>query len=304
MHGSNPLPYNLFGFPLSGSSIEKMRKNQRAEKGEETAYMKKKVSALALAVALAAILVAGASLAYFTSMDNKTNTFAVGGVKIELIEQQRNADGTALEDFEQGKILMPLVGSAQGEKDQFGQPVAKNYVDKIVTVKNIGRSDAYIRAYFAIPSALNDGYETFNAGQNLLHFDFGNKDGVTTHQNQWLWMNESGTWKYFETVIGDVNYNVYYADYYTTLAPDATTEQFVSGVYLDKDIDFVTVDGEDLMAYKGEPLAVQPDPGNISCPVFAVAVQADGFASAEEAITAAFGANYNPWGGTMTNLQK
>ena len=38
-------------------------------------------------------------------------------------------------------------------KDEFGQPVAENYIDKMVTVQNTGKSDAYVRAYFAIPSA-------------------------------------------------------------------------------------------------------------------------------------------------------
>ena len=32
-----------------------------------------------------------------------------------------------------------------------------------------------------------------------------------------------------------------------------------------------------------------------TCPVFAVAVQADGFDNAAQAMDAAFGANYNPW---------
>ena len=45
--------------------------------------------------------------------------------------------------------------------------------------------------------------------------------------------------------------------------------------------------------------------GNLSvkCPVFAVAVQADGFDTAAAAVDAAFGAQYNPFGGTATNWQ-
>ena len=136
--------------------------------------MKKKIVALCLCVALAVVAIGGATLAYFTDTDDATNTFAVGGVKIDLIEQQVNEDGTALEDFEQNQVLMPIVGSAQGEKDALGMPTAKNYVDKMVTIENTGSEKAYIRAYFAIPSALDDGYETFNAGMNVLHFNFGN----------------------------------------------------------------------------------------------------------------------------------
>jgi len=149
---------------------------------------KKKILTIAISVALVAILVVGASLAYFTDTKQATNTFTVGGVKIELIEQQRNEAGDALVDFVQNKVLMPIAGSAQAaEKDSFGLPVVGNYVDKIVTIKNTGKSDAYIRAYFAIPSALDDGSERFNAGLNILHFNFGNKpDGTTTYGNEWL----------------------------------------------------------------------------------------------------------------------
>ena len=142
--------------------------------------MKKTILAIGLVGAMAATAVVGGTLAYFTDTDQKTNTFTAGGVKIDLIEQQVNDGGTALEDFKQNQVLMPIVGSAQGDKDSFGQPVAENYIDKIVTIKNTGNSDAYVRAYFAIPTALDDGYETFNAGLNVLHFNFGNANGATT----------------------------------------------------------------------------------------------------------------------------
>ena len=47
-------------------------------------------------------------------------------------EQERGQDG--LQDFTQNQTLRPIVGSAQGEKDKYGQPIAKNYVDKMVTI--------------------------------------------------------------------------------------------------------------------------------------------------------------------------
>ena len=171
--------------------------------------MKKKITVLCLVAVLAITAIAGASLAYFTSETEVENTFTAGGVKIELIEQQVNDEGTALEPFEQGQALMPIVGSAQGDKNSFGQPVAENYIDKMVTIKNTGRSDAYVRAYFAIPSALDNGFEeNFNASLNILHFNFGNEDGVSTHNNQWLWGSEakpehSGL-NYFETTIDGI----------------------------------------------------------------------------------------------------
>ena len=265
--------------------------------------MKKKIVALCLCVALAVVAIGGATLAYFTDTDEATNTFTAGGVKIDLIEQQVNKDGTALEDFEQNQVLMPIVGSAQGAKDQFGQPVAENYIDKIVTIENTGKSDAYVRAYFAIPSALDDGYETFNAGANILHFNFGNENGVSTEGVQWSWMH-GNKWNYFETTIYGVAYNVYFADYYQVLPAGETTEQFLSGVYLDKSFDMKDgkyyafgkeVDLSGLINADGE-LAIK-------CPVKAVAVQAAGFGSVDAAITEAFGAQFNPFGGTVTNWQ-
>ena len=265
--------------------------------------MKKKILVLCLVVALAATAIIGGTLAYFTDTDEETNTFTAGGVEIDLIEQQVNEDGTALEDFEQNQVLMPIVGSAQGAKDQFGQPVAENYIDKIVTIENTGKSDAYVRAYFAIPSALDDGYETFNAGANILHFNFGNENGVSTEGVQWSWMH-GNKWNYFETTIDGVAYNVYFADYYQVLPAGETTEQFLSGVYLDKSFDMKDgkyyafgkeVDLSGLINADGE-LAIK-------CPVKAVAVQAAGFGSVDAAITEAFGAQFNPFGGTVTNWQ-
>lgn len=261
---------------------------------------KKTILVAAIAVMLVAALVVGGTLAYFTDTKTETNTFTTGGVKIDLIEQQGNEDGTDLVPYVDGKTLMPIVGSAQGEKHPNGQPIAKNYVDKIVTVKNTGKSDAYVRAYFAIPSALDDGYETFNAGLNVLHFNFGNKDGVSTEGKQWNWGSEAkpnhGGWNYFETTIDGVAYNVYYADYYKVLPAGATTEQLLSGVYLDMNVDM------DANGNYIDKRAPQVDlsilKGDVKCPVFAVAVQAAGFDNAAAAVNAAFGENFNPWATT------
>ena len=55
--------------------------------------MKKKVTALCLCVALLAVAVVGASLAYFTDTKSATNTFTVGNVKIDLIESKFHREG-------------------------------------------------------------------------------------------------------------------------------------------------------------------------------------------------------------------
>ena len=53
--------------------------------------MKKKITAIFLCVALVAIAVVGASLAYFTDTDSAKNTFTVGNVKIQLLESSTTA---------------------------------------------------------------------------------------------------------------------------------------------------------------------------------------------------------------------
>ena len=265
--------------------------------------MKKRIVTIALVVALVAIAAVG-TLAYFTDTDDATNTFVVGNVSIDLIEEERDGNG-GTKEFTQGKKLYPIVGSAQGEKDEYGMPTAKNYVDKMVTIKNAGSEKAYIRAYFAIPSALDDGYETFNAGMNVLHFNFGNKvvgSAISSTEGvEWIWTHGS-KWNYFETTLSDgIKYNVYYADYYQAVDAGATTEQLVQGVYLDKSFDI-----KDGKCYAfGEEVTLDDgwDWNNVKCPVFAVACQAEGFDNAADAINAAFGANYNPWGTPASNWQ-
>ena len=264
--------------------------------------MKKKLTLVVTCVVLVAAMVIGGTLAYFTDTKNATNTFTVGNVKINLIEQQRGENG--LVPFEQNKKLYPIVGSAQGEKDEFGMPTAKNYVDKMVTIQNTGSEKAYIRAYFAIPSALDDGYETFNAGMNVLHFNFGNKvvNGAisSTEGVEWNWQHD-GKWNYFETTIDGIKYNVYYADYYQAVDAGATTEQLVQGVYLDKTFDIK--DGKCYAFGKEVTLDDGWNWNSVSCPVFAIACQAEGFDNATAAMEAAFGAQYNPWGTTASNWQ-
>ena len=52
--------------------------------------MKKKITVIFLCVALVAIAIVGASLAYFTDTKTATNTFTMGNVKITLDETDVN----------------------------------------------------------------------------------------------------------------------------------------------------------------------------------------------------------------------
>ena len=264
--------------------------------------MKKKITALCLCVALLAVAVVGASLAYFTDTDSRDNVFTTGSVKIELIEKQRNGEG-GLEDFVDGKILLPIVGSAQDEKDELGLSTAKNYVDKIVTVKNLA-VDAYVRVYMAIPSAL---FSLKDETHNVLHVNqpgegtFVGLDGTTADKAYtWTDMTQVGTY----TDADGVEYVVVYTTYKDVLTKDeiAGCAAFV-GVYLDKGVDCREIKKDDgtvetvyTIKIDNEEMPIDYDLSKgVTLPVFAVGVQADGFTSADEAIEAAFGANYNPW---------
>ncbi len=255
---------------------------------------KQKVLAVAGILGISALVLSAGTLAYFTDSDKATNTFTMGNVDIKLIEQQRNEDGTALENFEQNKVLMPLVGSAQdSHKDQWGmteREYAKNYVDKMVSVKNTGASDAYVRLYVAFPSELDND----DASKNIIHWNFGNYENngafASTEGSKWNWLKADGSWNYSRQTIGGVDYNVYITDYIGTLEKEKSTEYAISGFYLDKNVDYAngnyTINGNTINFDFSEGVNVL---------VKAVAVQSAGFDNADEAVTAAFGANFNPF---------
>ena len=253
--------------------------------------MKKKILTICLIVALAATAIIGGTLAYFTDTDKATNTFTAGGVKIQLIEQQRNADSSALVPFENGKNLMPIVGSAQGEQetvDGVKLPTAENYVDKIMTIKNTGASAAYVRIFVAVPTALQNG-QTPNAPRyDVLHWNF---NGDSCAEGQWT--DEIVVAN--PTVIDGVEYKIYSRTYTTALAAGATTATpAYIGFYLDKTVD-MNADGDYTVDWGNGPEVINYDLSEgVEIPVFAQAIQADGFDSAEAAF-AASGLPANPW---------
>ena len=119
--------------------------------------MEKKLTAIFLCVALVAIAIVGASLAYFTDTDSAKNTFTVGNVKIDLIEQEKGENG--LQDFTQDKTLVP------------GKSNDGNAVSKIVTVKNTGKNDAWVWVELKIPAYLISSEYPTNESKNALHWN-------------------------------------------------------------------------------------------------------------------------------------
>ncbi len=219
---------------------------------------KRRILAIAMSLCIVAILAVGASLAYFTDTDSKTNTFTVGNVSITLNEM--NADGT---DFTQNQKLYP------GTKTQ-------NNIAKIVTVTNDeGSEDAYLWAEIWIPSALDDGDD--NSPQapgigNNLHFNYG-KDVVETKASY------LGSKK-----IGDVSYNgyVHFIENDTAHKAGESTGALLDQVYMDKGVTqgtngYLLIDG------------VTDYTGSWELIVNGVGIQANGINTIKDAITTYYG---------------
>lgn len=272
--------------------------------------MKKKITALCLVVAMAVVAIGGATLAYFTDTDKANNTFTIGKVDIQLIEQERKEidKETKLVDFVDGKKLFPIVGSAQGAKDEYGLPTAANYVDKIVRVKNL-EEDAYVRVYIAVPAALVKDGSVEHSSQDILHWNWGNKftaagdydttaDPQPTSSDYTANMGDlvklSGTYD-----VDGVECVVYYQTYKKALTKNEYTgSAFMVGMYLDSKVDAIekTVGNEKKTVYTYNGNEIDFDFSNgVTIPVYAIGAQAAGFNDADTAINAAFGDNYCPW---------
>ena len=130
--------------------------------------MKKKLTAIFLCVALVAIAIVGASLAYFTDTKSTTNTFTVGNVKIDLIESRYHREGndnsgdTSIPDPTQTASGMKYVTDGhkaftddeiKADAEKYSEYIAergKNMVPgrnfaKCPYVVNTGANDAYVR---------------------------------------------------------------------------------------------------------------------------------------------------------------
>ena len=150
--------------------------------------MKKKVTALCLCVALLAVAVVGASLAYFTDTKTATNTFTVGNVKIDLIESKLHRQGsggtgdTSIPTPSQTASGMEYISDGtKAFTDAEIQTDAETYTTDYLAVKgknmvpgrrvakspyviNTGANDAYIRIRVMIPSAANNDYVNVHDG--------------------------------------------------------------------------------------------------------------------------------------------
>lgn len=262
---------------------------------------KRKLLSLALTICMVAILAAGGTLAYFMDTDNETNTFTIGNVQIDLIEMERRYDEdgklTGIDVFTNDKKLAPIVGSAQGAKDAYGLPTAKNFQDKIITVKvEDGSEDAYVRVLVAFPA----GMDADAASDMPLHWSAGNKyeakgGKANPDAENADYANWTAKLEVEGAVINKVEYNIYSYTHATRFtAGQETPSACIVGFYLDSRVDY---DGNNYFMMVGNEKVILSGfnkDGKIEIPVYAQGIQAEGFANAAEAF-AASGLPINPW---------
>ena len=252
--------------------------------------MKKKLTAIFLCVALLAIAIVGATLAYFTDTKSATNTFTVGNVKIDLLESSlhRENAGVANGATSTSELWSDVAKDGSGNTSKYKagdtfytdaqiEANAEEYTcenvqlipgrsyHKMPYVKNTGANDAYIRIRVMIPADLD------TAVLNSSMY-------TTTAMN-----NNEFTMAYDNsgTVERDgVKYNVYTFTRIDPLAPDEMTYWNVWGtIHMDSTV--TSAQSEELFGENGP----YPD-GVFPVLVEADAIQAEGFADAAAAWTA------------------
>lgn len=242
--------------------------------------MKKALLGVGSVALVAALSVAG-TIAYLTSQDEDVNVMTLGNVKIEQIEQQWNDDKSDLELFEQLKPLYPYVGelifeNTDVEDGAYRRYGMNNVVDKYVSVKNTGLSDAYVRTVFAFE--MGDDEQEYNNVKTSLNM----VDGQDyAYADAWQWTED------FTTEIDGKKYNIKVAVHKAEVKSNETTIPSLLQVYLDKAATNETVESIDA-------------DGNGTYDIFVVsqAVQTKGFDNAIDALNEAFGAvteTNHPW---------
>ena len=267
--------------------------------------MKKKLLVLSLCVALAAIAIAGASLAYFTDTKSAKNTFTVGNVKIDLIESRYHREGNGNSgDITIGKPTHEVTADdnmkyvdtkhtmftddeikedAEGYKTYLeargnGMVPGRNAA-KCPYVVNTGANDAYIRIRVMIPSAAD------NDGTNLHTGGVIASQWCSTSMISGEFAGDAKNWPAItKTTVGNIEYNVYTFVRNEPLEAGKMTEWNVwNYIGLDKN-----ATAKDIQTAINAGAIIKKADGTMTFNVLvqADAIQAEGFANA----TAAFAA--------------
>lgn len=258
----------------------------------------KKIWILCFALALSFAAIAG-SIAYFTDeVSSNENVIASGSIDVLQHEQERvkTAEGTytgTLRTFTQQQNLFPCVITTSAETDavkvgnyevQMYDESVQNFIDKIVTVENTGKSVAYVRTFVAVP-ALADGVNWLNLSCNDAD------DGA------WTWDHKALK----GVTINNQFYDIHVATYQTPLAAGETTPPSLLGFYMDKNVSndkdqLVYIDDQGAYHYLG----AHP---SLTILVATQAAQSLPFANADEALNTTFGnvkKGSHPWSDVKT----
>lgn len=247
----------------------------------------KKVLLMCTAYVLVAALAIGGTIAYLTNTDSDVNVMTLGNVSIEQIEQEWNENKTELVDFTQNRPLYPYVGTLGWElpltrstdASAYRRFTMENVIDKYVSVKNTGKTDAFVRTFIALEMG-DFTYDEFS------------KVGISINKYNGSEFQFPGTWDWNYDGVIEIegkNYNVMVAVHQDAVAAGETTIPSLNQVYLSKD-----ATNEDCEKLDGN------DNGTYDILVLSQAVQADGFDDAVIALNTAFGdpaEGYNPWDG-------
>jgi len=238
----------------------------------------KKSWVLILSIVLAAALSIGGTVAYLQDTDSDVNVMTLGKVDIVQVEEERSGDELVKFD-NYNKVLFPGVYSEDQPVITDGYYAAQNAIDKIVSVDNVGKSDAYVRTIFAF----EQGTMTDERFEAVMNINWNEKD--------WKW-TKIGNGQTIGAKPGA--YTVYVAVYEEILPKGASTPESLKQVLLAKE-----GTNEDVKALDAN--------GNqmYEILVLSQAVQSMGFETmgAADALDEAFGevdqANLSKWMGGM-----
>lgn len=169
--------------------------------------MKNRKLLLIVSLVLAMTMAMGGTLAYLTDTDEAVNVMTLGNVDIE--QNEEDAEGNP---FEQNQPLYP----AYYPEEKFENAnVVVGAIDKVVTVENVGTSDAYVRTLLAFEAG-NLSWEEFKEN---IHAEFAT-------EAKWI-ENEA-------VEIDGTKYYLAYVVYKDALAPNAETKPSLVKVVMDK----------------------------------------------------------------------
>ncbi|MBE5731924.1 MAG: hypothetical protein E7353_02710 [Clostridiales bacterium] len=222
---------------------------------------KKKIIISIMAVIMLVCAFVGVSMAYFTdSTTSPNNVISTGRISIQQLETNRNGQAINLTNIS----LLPVVERAtKTETVNIGEDeklraltfvTHKNAIERVVSLKNTGANNAYVRTLIAVPKV-------------------NNKDLIKIVKNEYsdiIWTTVDGV-----TIDGVVN-TIWVATYQEALVKDETSVPSLLQFYLDK-----TATSEDMVGIS-----------QVSISVVSQAVQQGGFedVGAAGALDEAFGA--------------